>query len=71
MTTRTLVSFEGRDFVFVLTGDAPSCPVEERNGRFFIVMGFAGFNTRANNRDGYATQALALATIRKLQTPRL
>jgi hypothetical protein len=34
--------------------------VEERNGRFFVKMGFAGFNSRANNRSGFETAAAAL-----------
>lgn len=29
--------------------------------RFYIVMGWPGFNSPANNRDGYATAELALA----------
>lgn len=44
------------------------CPeaVKERSetGRFYITMGHAGFNSPANNRDGYATRAKALAAIR-------
>lgn len=35
------------------------------NGRWFIAMFHPGFNTRANNARGYATQAQALATLRK------
>jgi hypothetical protein len=34
--------------------------VVEQNGRFFVKMGFAGFNSSANNRNGYATAAAAL-----------
>jgi hypothetical protein len=40
---------------------------EERNGRWYIKLGFAGFNTRANNMNGYATKAKAEAVVRKLQ----
>lgn len=32
--------------------------------RYFIRMGTPGFNSSANNRNGYATQAAALAAIR-------
>lgn len=42
--------------------------VREINGRWFIRMGFAGYNTHANNRNGYTTRAKALATVRKYQT---
>jgi len=31
-----------------------------QNGRWYITMGHAGFNSRANNRDGYATKARAM-----------
>jgi hypothetical protein len=34
--------------------------VIEHNGRYFINMGHPGFNTRANNVQGYATKAQAL-----------
>lgn len=30
-------------------------------GRWFITMGQPGFNSPANNRDGYASEAAALA----------
>lgn len=48
---------------------ATGCPaaVKERpeTGRFYITMGHPGFNSPANNRDGYATHAKALAAIRR------
>jgi hypothetical protein len=48
---------------------ATGCPeaVKENpaTGRFFITMGHPGFNSPANNRDGYATAAKALAAIRR------
>lgn len=31
----------------------------EYDGRWYITMGHAGFNTPANNRNGYATQGAA------------
>jgi hypothetical protein len=34
-------------------------------GRWFITMGHPGFNSTANNRDGYASQAKAEAAIAK------
>ena len=33
--------------------------------RWFITMGHPGFNSPANNRDGYATQAKALGAVKK------
>lgn len=41
--------------------------VKERpeTGRFYITMGHPGFNSPANNRDGYATRAKATAAIRR------
>jgi hypothetical protein len=44
------------------TMDGPD--VIEHNGRFYINMGRPGFNTRANNRDGYATRESAARTLR-------
>lgn len=35
--------------------------------RWYIAMGHAGFNTDANNRNGYATEAKARATIKAYQ----
>jgi len=36
------------------------------NGRWYITMGHAGFNTKANNGNGYATKNTALSTMKKL-----
>lgn len=33
-------------------------------GRFYITMGHPGFNTSANNANGYATEASARAVVR-------
>ena len=53
-------------FTFHLpTAEVPGDAVEERSGRFYIVMGFAGVNTHANNRDGYASRSNALAAVRR------
>lgn len=41
--------------------------LEPLNGRWFIRLGFAGFNTRANNRGGYATREAAEKVVLKLQ----
>lgn len=39
----------------------------EQDGRWFIAMGHAGFNTRANNDRGYASAAAAVrASVRLL-----
>lgn len=38
--------------------------------RYFIKIGFAGCNTRANNTNGYATKAKAEATILDYQNRR-
>jgi hypothetical protein len=41
-------------------------PVEQReNGRFFITMGHAGFNVRANNGPGFKTAGAAMAAARR------
>ena len=51
-------------FTFHLpTAEVPANAVEERSGRFYIVMGFAGFNTHANNRNGYASYSDALKAV--------
>lgn len=41
--------------------------VEERNGRWYIKVGFAGFNTKANNSNGYATKEKAEAAVVRYQ----
>lgn len=40
-------------------------PAIEHGGRWFITFGNAGFNSPANNRDGYATKASALKAIKR------
>lgn len=51
---------------------AAACPSVARErpttGRWYITMGHAGFNSPANNRDGYASCALALAAHRHYAT---
>lgn len=39
------------------------------SGRYYITMGHAGFNTKANNLLGYATEIMARKVIRKYLTP--
>lgn len=48
--------------------DLPPSPVREEHGRWYIRMWFAGFNSPANNRQGYASEAHALAAIRRYQS---
>lgn len=47
----------------------PACPHAVRqnpyDGRWYVTMGHAGFNTKANNANGYATQAAAAKTVQK------
>lgn len=43
---------------------AAVAPTVEHNGRHFITMGHPGFNTKANNRNGFASKARAEAQIR-------
>jgi predicted secreted protein len=38
--------------------------MELANGRWYIRMGFAGYNSLTNNGDGYSTKARAEAAIR-------
>jgi hypothetical protein len=38
-------------------------PVAQFNGRWFITIGHAGFNTKANNGRGYATRDKAITAI--------
>jgi hypothetical protein len=40
-------------------GCAGAVKMNPATGRWFITMGHPGFNSRANNRDGYATEAAA------------
>ena len=39
--------------------------VEEKAGRWFIRLGFAGFNSAANNRSGYASRQAAMSAVTK------
>lgn len=41
---------------------------EEKGGRWYIRMGFAGFNSNANNRLGYDSKEKAEAAIRRYQS---
>ena len=43
--------------------------VFELNGRWYISMGRPGFNSKANNRNGYATEKAALEATKKFSTP--
>jgi len=54
-------------FSYHLPGARPAKATEFRDGRWFIVMGFAGFNSPANNRSGYPTMLSAYAAIRRYE----
>lgn len=57
-----------RPEAFPICNDCPAgmVPVEQRaNGRFFITMGHAGFNVRANNGFGFKTAGAAIAAARR------
>jgi hypothetical protein len=41
--------------------------VEEKNGRWYIKMGFAGYNSVANNGCGYAYETSAIRAIQRYQ----
>ena len=47
----------------------PDCETSVRQftetGRWYITFGHAGFNSPANNSNGYASKAKALASMRK------
>jgi hypothetical protein len=50
----------------VCQGDcAKAVKVDPATGRWFITMSHPGFNSRANNHDGYATRAKAEAASRR------
>jgi len=61
------VVYKGVGYMFFHPAPVPACPVEEKAGRWFIRMGFAGFNSPSNNRMGYASEAKALAAIRRYE----
>lgn len=47
---------------FTLLTEKPTVAVQDpATGRWFITIGHAGFNSPANNRNGYATAEAALA----------
>lgn len=48
--------------------DVPLDEAVEWDGRWFIKPGFAGYNSRANNLDGYASKAAAKAAVRRYQS---
>jgi len=41
-----------------------------KTGRYYIAMGHPGFNSPANNGNGYATERAALAALRRYSRPR-
>lgn len=41
--------------------------VEFTRGSWYIRLGFAGFNSRANNGDGYTTKDAAMRAVRRYQ----
>ena len=47
------------------TGCQQAVKENPATGQFFITMGHPGFNSPANNRNGYATREKALAAIRR------
>jgi hypothetical protein len=49
------------------SGDCAEVVKQAPTGRWFITIGHAGFNTRANNGSGYATEEAARAENRRLQ----
>lgn len=53
-----------KDHPFPCDGDCGGV-VAEYGGRFYVTLGHAGFNTPANNRDGYATRAGALGAFNR------
>jgi hypothetical protein len=49
-------------------GKLPDSPVvKKERENFYIRIGFCGFNSPANNRFGYASEAKAVAAIRRYQ----
>ena len=50
----------------------PDCPAAVKQhpetGRWFITMGHPGFNSRVNNRDGYAMREAAFAAFRRFSS---
>jgi len=43
--------------------------VQAPDGRWYVAFGHAGFNSAANNRQGYPTRLRAVEAIRKHQRP--
>lgn len=41
------------------------------HGRWYVTMGHPGFNSHANNGNGYATKAMAVAAVRKFRNASL
>jgi hypothetical protein len=58
-------------FNYLLYGSAPAHPTEARTTatgtRHYIVMGYAGFNSPANNRNGYESETSAQRAILRYQ----
>lgn len=49
--------------------NCPECVKLSPEGRWFITMGHAGFNSPSNNRFGYETKAKALAAMKRYLFP--
>lgn len=60
-------TYNGDEFMKHDTVSNKECPVEERFNRFFIKMGYCGFNSPANNGFGYKTERSAIQAILRYQ----
>lgn len=49
----------------IVDGELTEVAHRMESGRWFIAMGQPGFNSPANNRDGYASEASAIAASRR------
>jgi hypothetical protein len=49
------------------TGENTTDATEQKGDRWYIKMGFAGYNSRANNLDGYASKVRAEAAITRYE----
>jgi hypothetical protein len=64
-TPEYLLSAQGCERDICYGGHEDAVKMRQFDERWFITMGHPGFNTPANNRNGYVSRAAAESTIRR------
>lgn len=65
----TEITYKGHRYR-LYDSNANHVPVEQQSHGWFIVSGYAGYNSKTNNYRGYVSEENALAAIRRYQSRR-